>query len=278
MAVLSEVQVGENKSGNPAFDLFVEKLAPSHRKRAKLSADKPLRPLGCTAEKVGWYKYMYGFAFPLGLVATTVSVLLWAGLIMYNTFVGENELFSKAVMEKVHEEGSEYDGKMALFLMHNPKYLTPFLLGVANVYAVYNFTMVLPGAIKWYHIVWRREACKSLSVEYATNLLEAADAAADNMRVWYMHVLVAALFCALLVSPRTAGFCMALFSFSRLFTALGMFLDNPIPQTVNMALGTGLMFRFMLFASIEIVSRDLLPGWLFSLLMPALNLDTALSI
>lgn len=132
--------------------------------------------------------------------------------------------------------------------------------------------------MKWYHVVFRREACKTLSVEYATNLLEAVDSAADNMRVWYMHVVVASIFCALLVSPRASGVCMAIFSFSRLFTPLGMLFENPIPQTVLMAIGTPLVFRFMLFASIQMITRDLLPGWLFSVLMPVLNLDTALAI
>ena len=47
---------------------------------------------------------------------------------------------------------------------------------------------VLPPGVKWYHIVWRREACKKLSVEYATNLLEAVDAAESNMRTWYTQV------------------------------------------------------------------------------------------
>jgi hypothetical protein len=277
MAVISS-SVDQKDSENPVWDMFVDKLAPTHRKRAKVSADVPLLPIGCTTEKSGWYKFNYGFAFPFAFVATSSSVLLWTGLIVYYTFVGEHELFSKAVFDKVHEDGSEYDGNMLLFLINNPKYLTPFILGLADVYAAYNFAMTLPGATKWYHIVWRREACKNLSVEYATNLLEAVDSAADNMRVWYMHVVVASFFCALLVSPRASGLCMAFFSFSRLFTPVGMLFENPIPQTLLMAIGTGLMFSFMLFASIQIVTRDLLPEWLFSVLMPALNLDVALAI
>jgi hypothetical protein len=38
------------------------------------------------------------------------------------------------------------------------------------------------------------------------------------------------------------------------------------------------MFRFMLFASIHIGTRDLLPEWLYMLLSPALDLDVALAI
>jgi hypothetical protein len=278
MANFEAVKHSTNADENPVWEMFQEKLAPSHRKRAKISADLPLKPFGCTNEGAGWYKFFYAFAFPPVVVLGALVVMMWSGLTMYFTFISDNELFSKAVFDKVHEAGSEYDGNMALFLLHNPKYLAPFMLGLASVYAAYNFTMILPPAVKWFHVVWRREACKNLSVKYATNLLEAVDAAADNMRVWYMHVVVASIFCALLVSPRAAGFCMAVFSFSRLFTAIGMFFDNPIPQTLLMATCTAFMFRFMLFASIHTVTRDLLPEWLYMVLSPALDLDVALSI
>merc|ERR1719240_1157347 len=134
MAIIS-MSKKDGEDENPVWDLFVEKLAPSHRKRAKVSADVPLFPIGCTAEKSGWYKYQYGISFPAGIVTMALSVLFWSGLIMYFTFVGENEFFSREAIEKVHAEGSEYDGNMVLFLVHNPKYLSPFMLGLANIYS-----------------------------------------------------------------------------------------------------------------------------------------------
>merc|ERR1712205_288147 len=183
----------------------------------------------------------------MGTAVTAIVNFSWSMLILYSTFVGDNEAFSKEAFAQVHEEGSVYEGRMTLFLIHNPKYLTPFMIGLANVYAAYNFAVgISPPGVKWFYIVWRREALKQMSVEHATNILEAVDAAADNMRVWYMHVVVASFFCALLVSPRAAGVCMAIFSLSRLMTPFGMMVMNPIPQTALMFPFTLVVFRFML--------------------------------
>ena len=132
--------------------------------------------------------------------------------------------------------------------------------------------------MKWFYIVWRREACKKMKLSWAVNLTEAVDSAGDNMRTWYMHIVIAATVCAFFVSPRMAAACTAFWSFTRLFTPLGMIANNPIPQTALMSIGTIAMYRWMLYSFFEQMTNDVLPDWLFMALQPMLTLDLALLV
>lgn len=272
---------------NPAWDMFVEKLAPTHRKRAKMSAGVPITPCGkqcgCTKKRAGWWKYQYGIAFPLSMIVLPLNILLFVGCIVYFTFIADDykghELFRKSTFDAVHDDKDHpFHGKMLLFLIHNPKYFAPFGLSLVTLFVTYNFAIIAPVAVKWFHIVWRREHCKKLSLSYVTNLTEAFDSAADNMRVWYMHVFIATTFCSLFVSPRAAAGCVALWSMSRTLTPFGMLVDNPIPQTILMALGTFSMYRMMLYSAFTVMTRELFPEWFYDAVQPALNLDLALMI
>ena len=136
----------------------------------------------------------------------------------------------------------------------------------------------MPGATKWFYSVWRREHTKKLDIMYVRNLLEAVDSAADNMRVWYTHVLFASLLAALFVSPRATAVIVAIFCVSRLFTWAGMLLDNPVPQTLLQSGFTILMFRGMIGSWLNVITFDLFPEWFHMAMYPLINKEVFLSI
>jgi len=285
-ATRAQFDYGQEFTGEEAvWELFVSRLAPTHRKRAKISAGKGFCPVGCTDNYSGWYKYQYAIVFPLGWPVLIAQVLGFAGYILYLAYWEQHKYFDRDVFAKVHDEGVLGQGKnsggnMLRFLLtdDNIKYLMPYALSLVCFYGAYNYAILTPPALKWFFVVWGRKWCKKIEYKTAVNWLEAVDSAADNMRVWYLHVVFASLMCALFVSPRAAAVCVALFALSRIFTPFLYLLMNPIPQTLGQGIFTIAMYRVMLYSTVQMFASEVIDERIWLLLNPSLNLDFALWI
>jgi len=85
--VPTENEVGADPDATEAeavFRLCVDKLPPTHRKRAEVS----------------WYRWMYATVFPFGVAANVLQVVGFGSFLIYMLFFTEHELFARESFEE----------------------------------------------------------------------------------------------------------------------------------------------------------------------------------